>query len=206
VSYNPYGGQQGGYPPYGAQQSSGYNPNAGQPGAYHPYGMYGQPLPQRPPGSTQAMWAHLGPLLVFLGACVFFPLVFFMWVPPLIIRNSAQNKHEPLVRHHTAQALNSNLTALIIFFPVCILVFLMLFSGSAIGIGLGVLIFVAALAQSIAALVYAIIACTKANAGEPYFYPKWIAFPFNKDELAVSMNGFAAAPSAPTSQATPPTP
>jgi uncharacterized Tic20 family protein len=205
VSYNPYGGQQGSYPPDGAQQSSGYNPYAGQPGAY-PHDMYRPPLPQRPAGSTQAMWAHLGPLLVFLGAWLFFPLVFLMWVPPLIIRNSAQHKHEPLVRHHTTQALNATLTGLIIFFPVCILVFLAFISASAIGIGLGVLIFVVALAQSIATLVYAIIACTKANAGEPYFYPKWIAFPLNKDELVMSVNGFAAAPPTPTSQAMPPAP
>lgn len=180
MSYNPYGGQQGGSSPYGTQQSSGYNPYAGQSGAY-PHHMYGPALPQRPPGSTQAMWAHLGPLLVFLGGCLFFPLVFFMWVPPLIIRNSAQNKHQPLVRHHTTQALNATLTGLIIFFPVSILIFVALLSLSAIGIGLAVLIFLVALAQSVATLVYAITACTKANAGEPYFYPIWIAFPLNKD-------------------------
>jgi Uncharacterized protein conserved in bacteria len=59
------------------------------------------------------------------------------------------------------------------------------------GVLLAFALFVAGIVYSITRLVFLIIACTKANAGEDYVMPSWIAFRMAKDQ---NPPGAAAAP------------
>lgn len=157
----------------GADGSFSYLPST----SYPPPGGYMQP-PRRD-SNSRAMWAHLGALLTWLaGLIIFAPLSLFCFIVPLILRSS--HPHDPFIRHHATQALNSTLTGLIIWVPAVVLIFLAIFSP--VGIAGALLVGIAALGLSLARLVCGIIGAVKAHNGQPYQYPIWVAFRLVKDD------------------------
>ncbi|WP_431944649.1 DUF4870 domain-containing protein [Actinacidiphila sp. bgisy167] len=167
-------------------------PPAPVPNTVPPYG-YGYahgpvpfpPPPPRPP-TTPAMWAHLGALLTLVAGssvcCLGWALA---WVAPLVIRSNQHNKHDPFVRHHTAQAINYGITTAIVGVFV-----LAGYGGGIAGMamsagedplwlpltGFGVM----ALAglHMLVGLIFCIVGSTKANSGQWWTYPKFFALPF----------------------------
>ncbi|MER5649465.1 DUF4870 domain-containing protein [Streptosporangium sp. NPDC002524] len=155
----------GGYPPPASPYDAGGYQNghqgAQQPG-YHQYGGYGSPPGygyQAPPGTygarpgsddtTMAMLAHLlGLLTSFVG-----PLVLFL----------AKKDESPYVRDQAAEALNFQLTVLIVYFVSWVLAFVL--------IGFVLMFFL-----WIGSIVMAIVAAVAANRGERYRYPVNIRF------------------------------
>jgi uncharacterized Tic20 family protein len=112
-----------------------------------------------------AMWAHLAPLLAatvgsFLG------LVALLWLPGLLIRNSAKTDFE---RRHATESLN---------FQLSLLVYVA--GGFVVGIatiGIGFLLLAPAGACLIvAALVFMIMATIAGATGKEYRYPLTIRF------------------------------
>ncbi|MFB7635485.1 DUF4870 domain-containing protein [Streptomyces sp. NPDC056149] len=183
----------------------GHGPSAGwqqpPPGGYgHPgaacYGYqaapgYGVPPPPAP-ATGPAMWAHLGAVLTITAGSMFCGLGGFLgWIAPLSIRGSARHKHDPYVRHHATQALNFGLTQTIVAVLGVVLYF-----GSALvfaaadhsgsseappGLAVPLLtVMVVMAAYAISGIVCAIVATTKANKGEPWRYPRLIAWPLVK--------------------------
>ncbi|GAA3407418.1 DUF4870 domain-containing protein [Streptosporangium vulgare] len=155
----------GGYPPPASPYDAGgyQNGHRGgpQPG-YSQYGVYGSPpgygYPAPPgtygarPGSddtTMAMLAHLlGLLTSFVG-----PLVLYL----------AKKDESPYARDQAAEALNFQLTVLILYFVSWILAFVF--------IGFVLMFFL-----WIGSIVMAIVAAVAANRGERYRYPVNIRF------------------------------
>lgn len=192
MTHDPYGS--------GPQDSnySGYQPYGGQSGWVGPYGPQSQPPygPVKPPGSETAMWAPLGAVLCYAGAMVFPPAAFCAWLPAVVIRNSAQNQGNPLIRHHTTQTINATLTGLIIGITTLVLTIAGILGGIFASSGSGsaapavlmvifvVLLWMTAIAHGVASLIYLIIAATRANSGQYFTYPRWwIAFPLIQDEI-----------------------
>ncbi|MEO5875734.1 MAG: DUF4870 domain-containing protein [Streptosporangiaceae bacterium] len=137
------------------------------------------------PDLENAMWAHLGPILMSGAAALLFPLGFCLWIPPLVIRNSEAAVRTPYVRQQATQALNCALTSLLVGIPLL---------AAAAGLGLFgilgtsgtatvVLVVVAVLlvllssGMDFARFVYAVIACSRAREGQPFAYPRLLAFP-----------------------------
>lgn len=162
-----YGAPAAGQPQYGAPQ----DPNAGQYQGGQPYGAPGQPYgapgqqqygaPQGAPMTPQeektaAMWGHLGGI--------------FNWVGPLIVFLIYKDR-SPFVKQESKEALNFQLTSLIGFIVVAIV----------LGILGGVLAFIfpplALLATGLIYLVpiywivFAIIGAVRVNNGGSYRYP-----------------------------------
>ena len=140
----------GSYPPYGMQ----------------PYGMqpYGAPgYPQNGiTSSDDTTWAMLGYLGQFLIG----------FVAPLIVYLSRKDQ-SPFCRFHGAQALNAAITGFIVSF-CCI-------GLGIVTVGLGFILTIPVmLAYGITGLVFLIIATVKANQGEMYVIPKWLAWPMFK--------------------------
>ncbi|MFD8072610.1 DUF4870 domain-containing protein [Streptomyces sp. NPDC059718] len=152
----------------------------------HPQGPLPYPPPPLRPPTTPAMWAHLGALLTVVAGssmcCLGWALA---WVTPLVIRSNERNKHDPFIRHHAAQGINYGITAAIAG--------LLAFVGYGGGIaavaahengGPVWLPFVAFGLMALAALhlltgvIFCIIGSTKANGGQWWSYPKFIALPF----------------------------
>lgn len=88
--------------------------------------------------------------------------IFFSFVPALVIYLVLKDRG-PFVRHHTASALNFQLTMLIASVVAVILWFV--FVGIFLTIAIGILM-----------LVFGIIAAVAANKGEWYTYPLSITF------------------------------
>ncbi|WP_228545978.1 DUF4870 domain-containing protein [Microcella flavibacter] len=110
------------------------------------------PVTMRP--EDEKLWSiltHVGGIVVFLIV----PLVAY-----LVLRERG-----PFVRHHTGQALNFQLTMLIVY--------VVGFITSWIGVG-----FLLILAAGILSLVFGIIAAIAASRGEFYRYP--LAIPFTR--------------------------
>ncbi|MEU2362710.1 DUF4870 domain-containing protein [Streptomyces noursei] len=182
--YGPPGGWQQQPPPggYGQPGAAGYGYPTG-PG-------YGAPPPR--PSTSPAMWAHLGALLTITTGSIFCGLGGFLgWIVPLSIRSNARHKHDPYVRHHATQALNFGVAQ-----AVVATLGVLLYFGSAITFaaadgsgssdappGLAVplvTIMVIMAAYAVSGLVCAIIGTVKANKGEPWSYPRLIAWPLSK--------------------------
>ncbi|MFF3438880.1 DUF4870 domain-containing protein [Streptosporangium sp. NPDC002721] len=159
----------GGYPPPASPYDAGghqggYQPGPGYPehGAYNAYNSYGAAQGygyQAPPGTygprpgsddtTMAMLAHLlGLLTSFVG-----PLVLYL----------AKKDESPYARDQAAEALNFQLTVLIVYFVSWILAFVL--------IGFVLMFFL-----WIGSIVMTIVAAVAANRGETYRYPVNIRF------------------------------
>ncbi|WP_440070117.1 DUF4870 domain-containing protein [Streptosporangium sp. OZ121] len=151
-----YGGYGGYPPPASPYDAGGYQPGYSQYGAYGAAQGYGY---QAPPGTygprpgsddtTMSVLAHLlGLLTSFVG-----PLVLYL----------AKKNESPYVRDQAAEALNFQLTVLIVYFVSWILAFVL--------IGFVLMFFL-----WVASIVMAIVAAVAANRGERYRYPMNIRF------------------------------
>lgn len=158
----------------------------------------GYPLPSGPmrplPRNTYktAMWAHLGMLLTWAGGFIFWPAAFFGWVVPLVLRSNHPN--DPFVRHHATQALNCALTDLLIGVGAIILIFLGIFVN--LGPAATIIAVLLVLVNNIARIVYAIIGSAKANTGQQFCYPLWIAFKLLRDDTSLATPEIPAVPAA----------
>lgn len=117
--------------------------------------------------SNLAMWVHLAPLIAAVVAIWLTVVAFLLWLPGLLIRNSATSTE--FEKRHATESMNFQLTVLI--FTVVAVVF-------SIGtFGLGLLIVVpASIAVSIAALIFMILGAVAANEGREFRYPLSIRF------------------------------
>lgn len=154
-----HGSARGGYPPpppgyglqgygpagYGGYGGYGQGPGYGYPAppGYPPYG-HGPVVAMTPDDRTFGMLSHL--LGIFTG--LLGPLIIFL----------AKGKESPFIRNQSAEALNFQLTLLIVFLVSAVLMFVVI----------GIFTFFAAY---IGGIVLMIIASLAANRGEPYRYP-----------------------------------
>ncbi len=139
------------------------------------------------------MWAHLGALLtITVGSSFCCGLGGVLgWIAPMTIRGNEQNRHDPLVRHHSTQAMNFGITQAIVVAIGAVLYF----SALLVGIGLEhtnggraplaaplaiMIVALLVVAFEITSIVFAIIATVKANRGEFWSYPKAVAWPMVK--------------------------
>ena len=117
--------------------------------------------------SNLALWVHLAPLIAGIVGIWLTVALFLLWLPGLLIRNSATASD--FEKRHATESMNFQLTILI--FSVVSTAF------SFATIGLGLLITVpAAIAVSIAALVFMILGAVAANDGREFRYPVSIRF------------------------------
>ena len=117
--------------------------------------------------SNLAMWVHLAPLIAAVVAIWLTVVAFLLWLPGLLIRNSATSTE--FEKRHATESMNFQLTILI--FTVVAVVF------SIATLGIGLLIVVpAAIAVSIAALIFMILGAVAANEGREFRYPLSIRF------------------------------
>jgi uncharacterized Tic20 family protein len=117
--------------------------------------------------SNLALWVHLAPLIAGVVGIFLTLALFLLWLPGLLIRNSATAS--AFEKRHATESLNFQLTILI--FSVGAAVF------SLATIGVGLLITVpAAIAVSIAALVFMVLGAVAANDGREFRYPVSIRF------------------------------
>jgi uncharacterized Tic20 family protein len=117
--------------------------------------------------SNLALWVHLAPLIAGIVGIWLTVALFLLWLPGLLIRNSATASD--FEKRHATESMNFQLTILI--FSVAATAF------SFATIGLGLLITVpAAIAVSIAALVFMILGAVAANDGREFRYPVSIRF------------------------------
>lgn len=170
----PHGPAYGGYPrdPVLGQPMPGYGP---APGGYPPPG-----LAQQRRSANTARWAHLSVLLTWASVILFLVTPLFAFIPPLVIRNTC--KGDPYVREQASEALNCALTDLIELLASIGIICVVAVADTGLPTGPIVIIVVviAELVLSIARIVYAIIGCVWANKGEPFRYPRWVAFRFVK--------------------------
>jgi len=134
-------------PQWTAPPTSGYQPSVPAPTP----GGGGYPLQSEE--RTNALWAHLGSLLVnYLVSCGLLG-----WIVPLVIRNGA-GARSPFVRFHATESLNFSITIAIASVVSGVLMIVL------IGFILWPLVI-------IGGLVLQILASVKANSGEWYRYP-----------------------------------
>jgi uncharacterized protein len=117
--------------------------------------------------SNLALWVHLAPLIAGFVAIFLFVALFLLWLPGLLVRNSATATE--FDKRHATESMNFQLTMLV--FSVAATIF------SIVTLGVGLLIVVpAAIALGIAALVFMIMGSVAANDGREYRYPLTIRF------------------------------
>ena len=114
-----------------------------------------------------ALWVHLAPLIAGVVGIWLTVALFLLWLPGLLIRNSATSTE--FEKRHATESMNFQLT-LLIFSAVAVVFSIFTF-------GLGVLLVVpAAFVVSIAALIFMILGAVAANDGREYRYPVSIRF------------------------------
>jgi uncharacterized protein len=117
--------------------------------------------------SNLALWVHLAPLIAGFVAIFLFVALFLLWLPGLLVRNSATATD--FDKRHATESMNFQLTMLV--FSVVATIF------SIVTLGVGLLIVVpAAIALGIAALIFMIMGSVAANDGREYRYPLTIRF------------------------------
>jgi uncharacterized Tic20 family protein len=117
--------------------------------------------------SNLALWVHLAPLIAGFVAIWLIVAAFLLWLPGLLIRNSATATD--FEKRHATESMNFQLTMLI--FITAGFVF------SLVTLGLGLLIVVpAAIALGVAALIFMIMGAVAANDGREFRYPLSIRF------------------------------
>ena len=117
--------------------------------------------------SYNVLWVHLAPILGGFIAIWFFVAIFILWLPGMLIRNSASATE--FEKRHATESMNFQLTMLI--FTAIGTVF------SIVTLGVGLLIVIpAAIALGISALIFMIMAAVAANDGREFRYPLSIRF------------------------------
>jgi uncharacterized Tic20 family protein len=117
--------------------------------------------------SNLAMWGHLAPILVGVLAISYIAAVFLLWLPGMLVRNSATATE--FAKRHGTESMNFQLT-MVIFTVVGFVV-----SISTFGIGL-LIVVPAAAALGLAALIFMIMGAVAANEGREFRYPLTIRF------------------------------
>ena len=126
-----------------------------------------QAAPSAPSKTNLALWVHLAPLIAAIVGIWLTVALFLLWLPGLLIRNSATSSD--FEKRHATESMNFQLTVLI--FSAAAAVF------SLVTLGIGLLIVVpAAIAVSIAALIFMILGAVAANDGREFRYPLSIRF------------------------------
>lgn len=142
-------------------------PGPDGPGEHSPPSGAGQPAPHPAIAGESRTWAALTHLSAFVGAWAFLafagPLV--MWL--------LKRHEDPFVEHHGREALNFNLTVLVVGVVGALLAIPITIA--TLGLGLIVLVPLAA-AIALAWLVLTIVAAVRASDGEAYRYPMTIRF------------------------------
>ncbi len=145
------------------------------PGGYGTPGAWQAPRPPHHSGLSSelrgwAIGAHLGGLVVGLSTAAVFG-----FVGPLLVWLFKRDEH-PYTDHHTKEALNFQLTVLLVLvLSVALAIPIMLFG--VVTLGLGLLLFGAlAVVALVAWIVLPIIGAVKASNGEGYRYPLTIRF------------------------------
>jgi uncharacterized Tic20 family protein len=117
--------------------------------------------------SNLALWVHLAPLIAGFVAIFLFVALFLLWLPGLLVRNSATATD--FDKRHATESMNFQLTMLV--FSIAATIF------SIVTLGIGLLIVVpAAIALGIAALIFMIMGAVAAGDGREYRYPLTIRF------------------------------
>jgi uncharacterized Tic20 family protein len=117
--------------------------------------------------SNLAIWVHLAPLLAAFVAIWLFVALFLLWLPGLLIRNSATATD--FDKRHATVSMNFHLTMLI--YSAAATIF------TIVTLGLGLLVVLpASIALGIAALIFMIMGAVAANDGREYRYPLSIRF------------------------------
>ena len=126
-----------------------------------------QSAPAVPTKTNLALWVHLAPLIAAIVGIWLTVALFLLWLPGLLIRNSATSSE--FEKRHATESMNFQLTVLI--FSAAAAIF------SLVTLGIGLLIVVpAAIAVSIAALIFMILGAVAANDGREFRYPLSIRF------------------------------
>jgi uncharacterized Tic20 family protein len=126
-----------------------------------------QSAPAAPTKTNLALWVHLAPLIAAIVGIWLTVALFLLWLPGLLIRNSATSSE--FEKRHATESMNFQLTVLI--FSAAAAIF------SLVTLGIGLLIVVpAAIAVSIAALIFMILGAVAANDGREFRYPLSIRF------------------------------
>jgi uncharacterized Tic20 family protein len=126
-----------------------------------------QSAPATPTKTNLALWVHLAPLIAAIVGIWLTVALFLLWLPGLLIRNSATSSE--FEKRHATESMNFQLTVLI--FSAAAAIF------SLVTLGIGLLIVVpAAIAVSIAALIFMILGAVAANDGREFRYPLSIRF------------------------------
>ena len=117
--------------------------------------------------SNLALWVHLAPLIAGFVAIFLFVALFLLWLPGLLVRNSATATD--FDKRHATESMNFQLTML--GFSVAATIF------SIVTLGIGLLIVVpAGIALGIAALIFMIMGAVAAGDSREYRYPLTIRF------------------------------
>jgi len=144
------------------------------PAGYGAPGAWQAPRPHHSGLSSElrgwAIGAHLGGLVVGLSTAAVFG-----FVGPLLVWLFKRDEH-PYTDHHTKEALNFQLTVLLVLvLSVALAIPIMIFG--VVTLGLGLLLFGAlAVVALVAWIVLPIIGAVKASNGEGYRYPLTIRF------------------------------
>lgn len=156
---DPASGPPGAYPAGAYQPGPGYPPAGGPPQGGYPTGA---PYPAGSAANDEKTWnlvSHFGGALgVFVGGGV------LGWVAPLVSL-MAKGQQFPNVRAHAVEALNFQITWAVI----SVVGYILGICGSFVIVG--AIFFLVPLAAFVIAIVFSIIAGTKANNGEFYKYP-----------------------------------
>jgi len=130
-----------------------------------------RPIATKSGNANLAMWAHLGPLLgALVGFWTGLPLV-LLWLPGLLIRNSA--KATDFERRHATESMNFQFTLLVVVSGYSLIgtVVALVTLGLALIALLPILVGI-----GIYALVVNIMAVSAGSAGREYKYPLSIRF------------------------------
>ena len=126
-----------------------------------------QAVPATSSKTNLALWVHLAPLIAGVVGIWLTVALFLLWLPGLLIRNSATSTE--FEKRHATESMNFQLT-LLIFSAVAVVFSIFTF-------GIGVLLVVpAAIAVSIAALIFMIMGAVAANDRREFRYPLSIRF------------------------------
>ncbi len=126
-----------------------------------------QAVPATPSKTNLALWVHLAPLIAGVVGIWLTVALFLLWLPGLLIRNSATASD--FDKRHATESMNFQLTILIFGAGAAV------FSLATIGIGL-LIVVPAAIAVSIAALIFMIMGAVAANDRRDFRYPLSIRF------------------------------
>ena len=160
--------------PAGMGGATGSGPVPPPPGGYGAPGAWQAPQPHLSGLSSElrgwAIGAHLGGLVIGISTAAVFG-----FVGPLLVWLFKRDEH-PFIDHHTKEALNFQLTVLVVLvLSVVLAIPAVIFGVLTLGIGL-LLIGALAVVALVAWIVLPIIGAVKASNGEGYRYPLTIRF------------------------------